>query len=72
MSQINIPTLIICGRKDEVTPLEQSEFLHAAIKESTFHIIDDAGHVSNIEQPDEFNKEVSKFLLAVDVFSKRM
>ena len=72
LSEINIPTLIICGREDEVTPLEQSEFLHTSIKASALHIIDDAGHVSNIEQPEEFNNEISKFLLAVGVFSKRM
>jgi 3-oxoadipate enol-lactonase len=72
LSEINIPTLIICGREDEVTPLEQSEFLHTSIKASVLHIIDNAGHVSNIEQPEEFNNEISKFLLAVGVFSKRM
>ena len=72
LSEINIPTLIICGREDEVTPLEQSEFLHTSIKASALHIIDNAGHVSNIEQPEEFNNEISKFLLAVGVFSKRM
>ena len=71
LPEINIPTLIICGREDEVTPLEQSEFLHTSIKASALHIIDDAGHVSNIEQPEEFNNEISKFLLAVGVFSKR-
>lgn len=72
LSEINIPTLIICGREDEVTPLEQSEILHTSIKASALHIIDDAGHVSNIEQPEEFNNEISKFLLAVGVFGKRM
>jgi 3-oxoadipate enol-lactonase len=72
LSEINIPTLIICGREDEVTPLEQSEFLHTSIKASVLHIIDNAGHVSNIEQPEEFNNEISKFLLAVGVFGKRM
>lgn len=72
LPEINIPTLIICGREDEVTPLEQSEFLHTSIKASVLHIIDNAGHVSNIEQPEEFNNEISKFLLAVGVFSKRM
>jgi 3-oxoadipate enol-lactonase len=72
LPEINIPTLIICGREDEVTPLEQSEFLHTSIKASVLHIIDNAGHVSNIEQPEEFNNEISKFLLAVGVFGKRM
>ncbi len=62
LSEITIPTLIICGREDGVTPLAQSEFLHANINGSTFRVIDDAGHVSNLEQPDEFNKHLLDFL----------
>ncbi len=62
LSEIAIPTLIICGREDEVTPLAQSEFLHANINGSTLRVIDDAGHVSNLEQPQEFNKHLLDFL----------
>ena len=43
---IAIPTLIICGREDTVTPLAQSEFMHKNIKGSILRVIDHAGHVS--------------------------
>jgi len=57
--------LIICGREDEVTPLAQSELMNASIKGSILHVIDHAGHVSNLEQPDEFNKHLRGFLTAL-------
>lgn len=62
LDEITIPTLIICGREDEVTPLAQSEFMNKAIEGSVLHVIDNAGHVSNLEQPDEFNKHLHDFL----------
>ena len=37
-----------------------------AIKESSLHIIDKAGHVSNLEQPYEFNKRLLDFLSVVN------
>lgn len=65
LSEIDIPTLIICGREDVVTPLEQSEFMHDHIKGSKLKVIDKAGHVSNLEQPDEFNKHLLDFLTTI-------
>lgn len=62
LNEIKVPTLIICGREDEVTPLAQSEFMKSEIKGSTLHVIDNAGHVSNLEQPDEFNQHLLAFL----------
>lgn len=62
LDAIHIPTLIICGREDAVTPLAQSEFMHKQIGGSSLKIIDDAGHVSNLEQTDEFNKCILDFL----------
>jgi pimeloyl-ACP methyl ester carboxylesterase len=62
LDKINIPTLIICGREDAVTPLAQSEFMNKHIKSSTLHIINNAGHVSNLEKPNEFNEYLGKFL----------
>ena len=59
---IIIPSLIMCGREDEVTPLAQSEFMHTSIKGSILRIIDDAGHVSNLEQNDTFNNHLLVFL----------
>jgi 3-oxoadipate enol-lactonase len=62
LKDITIPTLIICGKEDEVTPLNQSEFMNEAITESKLQVIDDAGHVSNLEQPIKFNKHLLDFL----------
>lgn len=62
LNEITIPTLILCGREDAVTPLAQSEFMNANIKGSVLHVIDNAGHVSNLEQPHEFNKHLLDFL----------
>lgn len=59
---ITIPTLILCGREDKVTPPPQAEYLHAHIKNSVFHIIDKAGHLSNLENEEEFNKYLQQFI----------
>lgn len=61
LNNINIPTLILCGREDMVSPLAQSEFMHTHIKWSVLKIIDQACHVSNLEQPDAFNKNIVEF-----------
>lgn len=62
LNEIHIPTLILCGREDEVTPLVQSEMMFSSIDGSVLHVIDKAGHVSNLEQPDVFNKHLLDFL----------
>ena len=67
LNQIATPTLIICGREDAVTPLVQSEFMHRSIKGSLLRIIEHAGHVSNLEQPFEFNKHLYDFLVTLKV-----
>lgn len=63
LDKIRIPTLIICGREDEVTPLKQSEYLKDNILGSTLKVIENAGHVSNLEQPNDFNEHLSEFLI---------
>ncbi|MGE3824980.1 MAG: alpha/beta fold hydrolase, partial [Bacteroidia bacterium] len=58
----SMPTLILCGTEDKLTPLVQSEFLSVTLKNSTLHSIENAGHLSNLEQPDEFNQRISDFI----------
>jgi pimeloyl-ACP methyl ester carboxylesterase len=41
--------------------------LHASIPNAQLAIISNAGHVSNMEQPDVFNSEVRRFCLSADV-----
>jgi 3-oxoadipate enol-lactonase len=62
LKEIYVPTLILCGREDKVTPVAQSEGLHGEIENSTLHIIENAGHLSNLEQPIEFNKHITHFI----------
>jgi 3-oxoadipate enol-lactonase len=62
LEEITIPTLIICGREDAVTPLEESKFMNKNIKGSILHVINKAGHVSNLEEPNKFNKLLRDFL----------
>jgi pimeloyl-ACP methyl ester carboxylesterase len=63
LSKICVPTLIIVGDEDKVTPTSDAEFLHKNIKNSTLRILKGCGHLANIEQPDLFNKEVLHFLI---------
>jgi len=62
LKTIHIPTLIICGKEDLVTPLEESRFMKKHIKDSIIHVINNAGHVSNLEEPVKFNRLLRDFL----------
>ena len=62
LNKISIPTLIICGNDDKLTPVAQSEFMLKNISNSELKIIDNAGHVSNLEQSETFNKYLTDFL----------
>ncbi len=66
LSKIDMPTLIICGREDTVTPPEKSEYMHEQIYGSVLRMIDEAGHVSNLEQPETFNNHILHFIHALD------
>jgi 3-oxoadipate enol-lactonase len=62
LPKIKIPTLIICGREDRVTPVAQSEILQKGIENSALHILENAAHLSNLEQPEEFNRLLLDFV----------
>jgi 3-oxoadipate enol-lactonase len=55
LHKIDAPTRIIAAGADPVTPLAKSEAIHAAIKDSTLHVIDGQHHFSNVEVPHQFN-----------------
>ena len=66
LKKIAVPTLVICGTQDVVTPLAQSQFLVEHIPNATLKSIDHAGHLSNLEQPDEFNRHLHRFISKVE------
>ena len=62
LHEIDVPTLIIAGREDGVRKPEDAEFLHHRIPNSQLEIIDDAGHLMNMEEPEAFNETLWRFL----------
>ncbi|MGN6394570.1 MAG: alpha/beta fold hydrolase [Mucilaginibacter sp.] len=62
LPDIDIPALIIVGRQDEFTPVAKAKEIQQNVQGSKLVIIEDAGHMPNLEHPDEFNKIVLGFL----------
>jgi len=62
LEEIQVPTLIVCGKDDKVTPPAQAEALKNGIANSTLQIINDAAHLSNFEQPVQFNAILDEYL----------
>lgn len=59
---IAVPTLIVCGEQDQPTPPQLSRELHAMVCGSGIQTVANAGHLTNLEQPAEFNRLVGDFL----------
>jgi pimeloyl-ACP methyl ester carboxylesterase len=62
LSSIHVPTLVVVGDEDTVTPPSASEEMHHAIAGSELVRIPQAGHLSNLEQPELFNAALAAFL----------
>ncbi|GLR17390.1 alpha/beta fold hydrolase [Portibacter lacus] len=61
MNDIQIPTLYIMGEQDHLFLPSIKKIVSSHVS-ATLHVIKDCGHVVNVEQPNEFNKEVIAFL----------
>ena len=59
---IKVPTLILVGEHDALTPLSASQEMHNKIPNSEIHVIANAAHLSNLESSEEFNKHLLDFL----------
>jgi pimeloyl-ACP methyl ester carboxylesterase len=62
LGTIAVPTLIVCGEEDTLTPPSDSEDLQAGIAGSKLAILPEAGHLSNIETPVAFSAALNEFL----------
>ena len=63
---IRVPTLVLCGAEDRVTPPALSTALTRLIPGAQYDAIERAGHLSNLERPDAFNTLVGAFIRGVD------
>jgi len=62
LSKINIPTLVICGNEDKLSPLTVMKPMSEKIPSSKFVLLEDAGHMTPIENPQTFNVVIKDFL----------
>ncbi|MBD3189141.1 MAG: hypothetical protein GF308_00780 [Candidatus Heimdallarchaeota archaeon] len=66
LSNIQVKTLILAGEYESKSVLKHSRILNDWISDSELKIIRNAGHVTNLENPEEFNKAVEEFLLKIN------
>jgi pimeloyl-ACP methyl ester carboxylesterase len=59
---IEIPTVVIVGRQDQATPLVRAEEMAADISTSRLVVLEECGHVSPLEQPDDVSAALRRWL----------
>jgi pimeloyl-ACP methyl ester carboxylesterase len=62
LPEIKVPTLVLCGEEDQLTPVKYSRYLHENITASRLVLIPHAGHMVMAEQPETLNRAVASFL----------
>jgi pimeloyl-ACP methyl ester carboxylesterase len=62
LGRIAVPTLVVCGDEDRITPLSESEKLANGIPHAELAVIRGAGHFPMLEKPQEFNSTLRQFL----------
>jgi len=64
--EIRVPTLVLCGTEDKITPPSLSRELTQLIPGARYEPVEGAGHISNLEKPDAFNARVTAISGGVD------
>ncbi len=67
LETINVPTLILVGAEDVLTPPKEARAMHEKIRGSRLEVLDQSGHICNLEQPAAFNHVVGEFVEAVTI-----
>jgi pimeloyl-ACP methyl ester carboxylesterase len=65
LATIDVPTLIVVGNEDSLTPPSEARSMHDAIRGSRLEVIPEAGHICNLERPSAFTHVVSEFVEGV-------
>ncbi|PZC46347.1 MAG: 3-oxoadipate enol-lactonase [Chloroflexi bacterium] len=67
LRDIHVPTAIIDGEEDGRTPVEEGEYMNRHIPNCSLKVIKGAGHMCNVEKPEEFNRAILGFLATIPV-----
>lgn len=65
LSEINLPTLVTCGRYDFCTP-DQAEIIHSGISGSKLIVFEDSSHYAHIEETDRYLAILDQFLTQIE------
>lgn len=65
LEQVRVPTLILVGQEDALTPPAQAEKMARGIPTAKLVALDRAGHMANLEEPAAFNDAVREFILGL-------
>ncbi len=66
LARVRVPTLVMCGRQDPVTPLADHEAMAACVSGAELQVIDSCGHLSTIEQPEAVTSALTRWLRVTD------
>lgn len=64
LSRITCPTLVLCGREDQVTPVELHREIAADIANARLVVVPECGHLATLEQPEKVNAHLRTWLTA--------
>jgi pimeloyl-ACP methyl ester carboxylesterase len=62
MRKVKLPALVLAGRQDPLVPLRRQEFTANLMPYGSFQIIEDAGHMAPLEQPEAVSDAIAAFL----------
>jgi pimeloyl-ACP methyl ester carboxylesterase len=62
LPKLDLPTLIVVGEHDQFTPVADAELIHREIRGSQLVVLEEAGHITSMEQPERFNAALAEFL----------
>ncbi len=62
---VRVPSLVICGADDRITPVRQSQFLAGAISSARLEVVPRAGHMVMLEQPQAVADALTAFISAI-------
>jgi 3-oxoadipate enol-lactonase len=62
LREIRVPTLVVCGEEDVITPPAESEAIRRGIAGSRLVLVPRAGHLANLESPAAYNAALTEFL----------
>jgi 3-oxoadipate enol-lactonase len=65
LPSMDLPALVIVGAEDILTPVAEAEGLRNGIAGARLHVIESAGHLSNLERPEEFNDSLLEFMTEI-------